>query len=230
MYNRPVRPLNNGKVRKITMRKSEIIIIAFVLVSFLMGIYFYPQMPENVASHWNASGEVDGYMSRFWGVFFMPIMLIGIALIFILIPRIDPLKHNIEQFRKHFDVFIILMFVFMLALYLQTILWNLGIHISPNATLPVGIGLLFFYTGILVENAKMNWSIGIRTPWTLSSEVVWDKTHKIGGKLFKIAGLIGLIGIFFQPYAVYFILIPALSVALITVVYSYIAYKQLGKS
>ena len=212
------------------MRRSEIIFLGLVLLSFLIGFYFYPQMPERVASHWNASGQVDDYMPRFWGVFFMPFMLLGMSLLFIAVPRIDPLKQNIEQFRRYFDVFIILVLVFMIAVYLQTILWNKGIQISLNVTLPIGLGLLFYYTGILVENAKMNWFIGIRTPWTLSNEVVWDKTHKVGGKLFKIAGLIGLAGVFFQPYAVYFIFIPALSVALITVVYSYIAYKQLGKS
>jgi uncharacterized membrane protein len=209
------------------MRKSEIIFLGLVLLSFLMGFYFYPQMPERVASHWNASGQVDGYMPRFWGVFFMPVVLIVMALLFILIPRIDPLKHNIEQFRRHYDAFIFVLMVYMMALHLQTLLWNIGFHISPNATMPVGVGLLFFYAGIMIENAKMNWFIGIRTPWTLSSEVVWDKTHKVGGKMFKIAGLIGLSGVFFQSYAVYFILIPALFVAVYTIVYSYIAYKQL---
>ena len=209
------------------MRKSEMIFLGLVLLSFLMGFYFYPQMPERVASHWNASGQVDGYMPRFWGVFFMPFMLLGMSLLFIAIPHIDPLKQNIEQFRGYFDVFIILVLVFMIAVYLQTILWNKGFQINLNITLPIGLGLLFYYTGILVENAKMNWFIGIRTPWTLSNEVVWDKTHKVGGKMFKIAGLIGLSGVFFQSYAVYFILIPALFVAVYTIVYSYIAYKQL---
>ncbi|MCJ7531922.1 MAG: SdpI family protein [Anaerolineales bacterium] len=142
-----------------------------------------------------------------------PFMLLGMALLFIAVPRIDPLKQNIEQFRGYFDVFIILVLVFMIAVYLQTILWNKGIQISLNVTLPIGLGLLFYNTSILVENAKMNWFIGIRTPWTLSSEVVWDKTHKVGGKLFKIAGLIGLADVFFQPYTVYDILIPVLFVA-----------------
>lgn len=83
------------------MRKSEIIIIVgIVLLSFAIGIYFYPQMPEKMASHWNALGQVDGYTSKFWGLFLMPFLSVGLLLLFILIPKIDPLKANIEIFRK----------------------------------------------------------------------------------------------------------------------------------
>ena len=98
--------------------------------------------------------------------------------------------------------------------------------ISPNYYIPVSIGLLFFYIGVLCENSKRNWFVGIRTPWTLSSDKVWDKTHKLGGKLFKIAGIIALIGIFFQNYVVYFILIPTFSVSIYLIVYSYVEFRK----
>jgi len=208
------------------MRKSEIAILGIILLSFIVGAYFYAQMPEKVASHWNAKGQVDGYMSKFWGLFLMPFILVGLALLFIAIPRIDPLKENIEKFRKYYNGFIILFFIFMLSIHLQVIFWNLGIKISPNVILPIGLGLLFFYAGILCENAKRNWFIGIRTPWTLSSERVWEKTHKIGGKLFKIAGVIAFIGIFSQNYALFFILVPVILVTTCTIVYSYIEYQK----
>ncbi len=208
------------------MRRTELFILIFVIVSFIIGIYLYPQMPEQMASHWNAQGNVDGYMSRFWGLFLMPLVLVGLALLFIAIPKIDPLKKNIEKFRKYYDGFIILFLIFMLLVYFQTILWNLGIEISPNIVIPIGLGFLFFYIGILFENAKRNWFIGIRTPWTLSSEKVWNKTHKLGSKMFKIAGIIVLIGFLFQKYATYFILVPVLFVAFYLVVYSYAEYQK----
>ena len=208
------------------MRKSEIIVLGIILLSFIVGIYLYPQMPEHMASHWNAQGQVDGYMSKFWGLFLMPFILVGLALLFVAIPRIDPLKANIEKFRKYYDGFIILFFIFMLSIHFQVILWNLGIRISPNVIAPIGIGILFFYIGILCENAKRNWFIGIRTPWTLSSERVWEKTHKIGGKLFKIAGVIAFVGVFFQSYALFFILVPVISVAAYTIIYSYFEYQK----
>jgi len=186
------------------MRKTELFILIAVIISFIIGIYLYPQMPEQMASHWNAQGNVDDYMSKFWVL--MPLVFVGLALLFIAIPRIDPLKKNIEEFRKYYDGFIIIFFIFMLLVYVQTILWNLGTEISPNLAFPILIGLLFFYIGILLENAKRNWFIGIRTPWTLSSEKVWNKTHKLGSKMFKIAGV--------------------LFVASYLVVYSYVEYNK----
>ena len=75
----------------LTMRKSEIFAIGVILISFLLGIYLYPQLPERIASHWNTQGRVDGYMSKFWGLFLLPFILIPVFLLFVLIPRIDPL-------------------------------------------------------------------------------------------------------------------------------------------
>jgi len=85
---------------------------------------------------------------------------------------------------------------------------------------------LFYYCGILVENAKRNWFIGIRTPWTLSNEKVWEKTHKLGGKLFKAAAIIILFGIVLKGYALLFILVPVIFVSFYLIVYSYVEYQK----
>ena len=110
--------------------------------------------------------------------------------------------------------------------HLHILLWNTGTQISPNAVIPLGMGLLFYYAGVLTENAEQNWFIGIRTPWTLSSEKVWKRTNRLGGKLFRIAGITAFSGVFFPEYAIYFILVPAVIVVVITVVYSYLEYKK----
>jgi uncharacterized membrane protein len=90
--------------------------------------------------------------------------------------------------------------------------------------------VLFYYAGVLTENAKQNWFIGIRTPWTLSSEAVWNKTHKLGGKLFKLAALIGLLGLLVPDYAIWMVIIPVLLVAAYTMVYSYVEFQKEAKS
>lgn len=208
------------------IKKSGIIIVGIILIAFVVSIYFYPRMPEKMASHWNAQGQVDGHISKLWGLFLMPFVLVGITLLFAILPRIDPLKANIEKFRQYYDGFIILLLIFVLAIHYQMILWNLGIKVSPNAILPIGLGLLFFYAGILCENAKRNWFVGIRTPWTLSNDTVWNKTHKIGGKLFKVVGIIVFFAVFFQRHICFFIIVPVLSVAAYTVIYSYFEYKR----
>jgi uncharacterized membrane protein len=208
------------------MRKATAVITGLILFSFIISIYFYPHVPEPMATHWNFRGEVDGYMSKLWGVFFMPVMTTGLAVLFMAIPRIDPKKENIAKFRKYYDGFVIILIFFMLVVHLQTLLWNTGIRISPNTVLPVGTGLLFYYIGVLVENAERNWFIGIRTPWTLSSDRVWRKTNRLGGKLFRAAGIAAVLGAFFPELAFFFILGPALFIAGFTVVYSYLEYQK----
>lgn len=208
------------------IRKSEIIVFLIVLISFAIGIYFYPQMPASMASHWNEKGQVNGYMPKFWGLFLMPIISLVILLAFIIIPRIDPLKNNIKEFRKYFDGFIILISLFLLYIFLLTIFWGTGNRFNMNQALPPALAVLFFYAGILIENSKRNWSIGIRTPWTLSSDKVWDKTHKIGGKLFKASAVITLLGIFFPDYAFLFLIVPVIFSAIFCFVYSYFEFKK----
>jgi len=208
------------------MRKSKLIVILIILTSFIIGIYFYPQIPEKMASHWNVQGQVDDYMSKSWGLFLMPIISLGLFLLFILIPKIDPLKMNIEKFRKYFDGFIILIILFLFYLYLLTILWNFDNKFSMNQVLSPAFGILFFYCGILIEKVKRNWFIGIKTPWTLSNEKVWDKTHQLGGKLFKIVGIIAFLGIIFPNYTFFLILFPVIAVSIYTVVYSYFEYQK----
>ena len=127
------------------MRKTTLAVTGLVILSFILSIYFYPLVPEQMATHWNTQGEVNGYMSKLWGLFFTPVVITGIAILFLVIPRIDPKKENIEKFRKYYEGFIILFISFMVAVHLQILLWNIGIRISPNTVLPAGTGLLFYY-------------------------------------------------------------------------------------
>jgi uncharacterized membrane protein len=208
------------------LKRIEFVMFGMVLIAFAIGIYFYPQLPAQIASHWNAAGEVDGYMGKFWGIFLAPVIMLGMALLFALIPRIDPLKVNYQRFRSYYNGFFVLLAIFFLVIQLQVILWSKGVQISPNVIFPIALGFLFFYIGILCEHAKRNWFIGIRTPWTLSNEKVWDKTHQLGGRLFKLAGVVAVIGAFFGKFAFVFVIVPILSVAVYTVIYSYFAYQK----
>jgi uncharacterized membrane protein len=208
------------------MKKISFALLAIVLLFFVVSIYFYPLLPEKMASHWGASGEVNGYTNKFMGAFFLPVLAAALFLLFIMIPKIDPKKKNIEKFRGAYDSFIAVILLFFLVIHVQTLLWNIGLEISIITTMSIGLGILFFFAGVLIEKAKMNWFIGIRTPWTLSSERVWNKTHKIGGKLFKIAGVIALSGVVFPEFAIYLIIIPVIFAAACSMIYSYFEYQK----
>ncbi|MGD1043271.1 MAG: SdpI family protein [Sedimentisphaerales bacterium] len=209
-----------------TITKGQVTVIGLVLVAFIISFYFYPQMPAQMATHWNAKGQVDGYTGKDIGLFVMPCVMAGLAVLFFIIPYLDPLRRNIEKFRHYYDGFVVVVSIFMLAINYHIILWNLGIQISTNMVISVGLGFLWYYSGILCERAKRNWFIGIRTPWTLSSDRVWARTHRVGGKLFKVAGIVAFVGVAFQKYVLFFVLVPAIAVAVFTIVYSFVIYQQ----
>ncbi|MEM2955005.1 MAG: SdpI family protein [Candidatus Nanoarchaeia archaeon] len=203
-------------------------IIFLFLIQFLVSIYFFDYLPEKIASHWNEKGEVNGYLSK---IFFIitNALSIFILIIFLLIPKIDPLKENIEKFRKYYDAFVFILLFFLFYIFILTILWNLGFVFNIFLFILPLVSLLFYFCGILIENAKRNWFVGIRTPWTLSSEKVWDKTHKLGGKMFKISSLICMVGVLFLDYAIFFVLTPVIVSLAYLIFYSYFEFTKENK-
>lgn len=209
------------------MKKTILITTLIIIASIVIGAIFYPQLPARMASHWNASGQADGYMSKFWGVFLMPLISIGMMILFWIIPKIDPLKKNIDKFKKYYHGFILLMIGFLFYLYLLTLIWNLGYQFNMTRMLAPALGILFYFIGIMLPHAKRNWFIGIRTPWTLSNDEVWDKTHKLAGRLFKFAGLIFFIGMLLGGGHTFgFVMILILACALYPVLYSYLIFRK----
>ena len=201
--------------------------IAGVIVgTLLLTLAAYPLLPQSLATHWDASGAVNGWMDKTTGLAVVPLILIVCAGLFLLLPRIDPLKDNYERFRRWYDGFVLAFSLFLLAVQALIILWNMGYPVRMDVFLPILLGLLFIYSGFLVRHAKPNWFVGIRTPWTLSSPTVWAKTHERGGWLFVIAGIISCMGALAGPYAVAFILVPLLAVSAYLVAYSYMLYRR----
>jgi uncharacterized membrane protein len=205
-----------------------IFLIAFA-VAFSLSVY--NRLPDQMASHWNTANQVDGYISRFWGAFLMPVIAAAMLLLFLVIPSIDPLKANIAKFREYFNTFIVLIIVFLVYMHVLTMLWNLGYdQFNMGTAMLPALGLLFVFAGVMMRKAKRNFFIGIRTPWTLSSDRVWDETHRIGSTLFIISGILAFLGAFFPNYAVWFILVPVLASTLFLLVYSYELYQRETKS
>ena len=212
------------------MRKAVILSAVILVMMFAASAAFYGQLPDQIPSHWNAAGEGNGYMPKFWGLFLMPLITGGVILLFLVIPKIDPLKSNIRKFMGYFDGMIVTMAGFMAYLHALIILFSLGYTFNMTQLLIPAMGLLFIYIGFLLGKVKKNWFVGIRTPWTMSSDKVWDKTHKLGGTLFKASGIITLFGLVFTGYEIWFMIIPVIASAMYLVVYSYFEYrKQVNK-
>ena len=209
-------------------RTTTILVLILIAAATLAGLALWSRLPDQMASHWNINDQVDGYMPKFWGVLMVPLITLGLFLLFRVIPSIDPLKANIEQFREAFNLFIVLMVGFMLYLYALTLAWNLGFtNFRMSGAMLPAIGLLFIFIGFLMRQAKRNFFIGIRTPWTLSSDRVWNETHRIGAVLFMISGGLAFIGGFFGGLtAFWFMFVPIIVTTLFLLVYSYVLYRR----
>ena len=208
------------------MKNIEKLGMSVIALGFLVSIYAYPLVPQMIATHWNMEGRPDGFMDKGIGLFLLPAVSLFLFALLRIIPGIDPLGKNIGGFRKQYDGFILVMMNFMLYVHALSVFWNLGFEFDIGRYMIPAVGLLFYYVGILNEHAKRNWFVGIRTPWTISSETVWDKTHMLGAKLFKACGVVALAGIFFPEYSVYLVIVPVLAVVAYLFAYSFFEYRK----
>ena len=208
-------------------KTSAIVSFSLIAIAFLVGVILYAQLPDPMPAHWNAAGEIDGYMSKFWGVFLVPVITIVLVPLFLVIPNIDPLKANIAKFRGVFNWFIVIFVAYMLFIYALTLAAALGIQFNMTVMLLPVIGLLFIGAGYMMSKAKRNFFIGIRTPWTLSSDRVWNETHRLGSTLFIACGVLAILGSFFGGMAAFWLmLVPLIVSSVFLVVYSYVLYRR----
>ena len=210
--------------------KKEILPILIILITAAIGIYFWPQLPAQVPSHWNVYGQVNGWVSKNFAVVFFPALTLFLYLLLSFLPLMDPRRKNIEQFADVYFGFKIVFVLFLSGLYLLTIGAGLGHELNIGRWVMWGIAIMFLYLGWVMPKLKHNYTIGIRLPWTLHSEVVWEKTHQFGGKVFIILGVIlTVLGIWPGEWSFWILIISIILMLIILVWYSYNEYRKLNK-
>jgi uncharacterized membrane protein len=209
------------------MRNSTIASITLIVLLFIISLYLYPQMPEQMAIHWGIEGTADGYGSKLIGLFFIPVVLVLLFPLMYVLPRIDPSK-GLEKFRSTYEWFVFGFLFYMGYVHLLSLAWNLGWRFSFIRLLAPAIGLLFMGIGLVLRDARLNWFMGIRTPWTLSNEGVWDKTHDVGGKLFILCGALASLGALTNGWlSLLVIMAPGILTTIFLFAFSYREYKKL---
>lgn len=208
----------------------DYLIWLFILVTVVSAIYFYQVLPEQIATHWNVKGEVDGWGSKTLGAWLAPGIMVLMYLLFQYLPKFDPKKENYKEFAKEYKYLQILLISFFLIIHFVTNLYNLGYDISVGNIIMAAVGLLFVCIGFYLKNIKPNWFVGIRTPWTLSNDYVWKKTHWYGSRVFVVAGLLffvaPLLPLAYQAYVIWIMLVLIFSI----VFYSYVVFKNQGQN
>jgi uncharacterized membrane protein len=206
--------------------KTEILPVLIIVLVAISSFYFYSNFPDIVPTHWGVSGEVDGWGSRNTA-FIIPAVIVGMYLMFLLLPFLDPKKEKYEQFKKPYHIFKNFLILFMAFIYFVASFAGLGYDLPVGAIIPVMVGILFVIIGNYMAKIKMNWFVGIKTPWTLSSEEVWNKTHRFGGKMFVLGGILMAIEPFLPVsfrLPVFILIIFLLTFG--TMGYSYLVYMK----
>lgn len=197
-----------------------------ILVALIIGVFLYPALPAQIATHWNMQGVADGVMPKFWGLFLVPFIMVITLLLSVFLPLIDPMRENVQAFRRSYQNFFFWIGVFLFYLFVLMIGWNVGWRFNFTMALIPAMAALFFIVGSFLGRSKRNWFVGIRTPWTMESEDVWDKTNQLGGLMFQVSAAVMLGGIIFPQYLLYFIVVPIGITVVATTVYSYIEFRR----
>jgi len=208
----------------------NIIQIVIISASVALSVYFYQHFPARVPMHWNVAGEIDGWSSRGFGAFLFPVILIAIYFLFEILPKIDPRRANYPEFKKVYSIFKTAIMAIFFGIYILTGLSGLGVKVAVDLWIPIGIGLLFIILGNYFGKLRNNYFVGIRTPWTLSNEEVWNKTHRLGGKLFILGGVaMMLMGVIPVGIRIVLFIAVVLMISVVPILYSYIIHKRLSK-
>ena len=199
---------------------------ALIIATVVISIVAYPDLPERVPTHWGANGEVNGWSSRLWGAWMMPLIMAALWLLLRAIPHIDPRKANYEKFAGMYDAFVILILGFLLVMHGVVIAAATGSDVKMDKIVMPLVGVFIAAMGFLIPRAAPNWFIGIRTPWTLTSDESWVKTHKLGGPLFVALGLVMALSSLIAPeQAIWILVAAAIGIVIFLFIYSYRVWK-----
>lgn len=205
-----------------------------VLLSFAVAFWVYPQLPEQIPSHWDIAGQVNGYSNPLSGAFLMPLINLGTFLLLLILPHVDPKKNNYRAMSKVYSLTCFLIIVFLSVIYAGTLLSALGNAAYQNLVplfIFCGVGLLFIVLGNYMGKVKYNFTFGIRTPWTLANEEVWYKTHRAMGPVWVVGGVVIFIAGFFPQREVVFGVMLAVTavISLGSLLYSFLTFRRLAK-
>lgn len=205
--------------------------VLFILIALGVTAAVWNDIPERVPTHWNVRGEPDGFGSRTAGALMLPLTALAVFVLLRLLPRIDPRRANYDRFADTYDWLLVFIVGAMVLMHLVMIGVYLGLPIEIERAFPAIVGLLLIGVGNMLPRARSNWWFGIRTPWTLSDERVWARTHRIGGYAMMAAGaMLLLTAAVPSVFPMWLAIALAVSAALAPAVYSYFLWRGLRGS
>ncbi|HKW47299.1 MAG TPA: SdpI family protein [Gemmatimonadaceae bacterium] len=199
----------------------------FIVAAFAFSIIVYSRLPERMPMQWGWHGGVNRYGSRLEGAFLAPVLMLGLWLLMRFLPRIDPKRANYAKFADTYELLVNSFIAVLAVIHVAQLGTALGWPIAMQRLVPALVGVLFIILGNALPRARPNWWFGIRTPWTLSNDRVWTRTHRVAGYLLAGAGVVLLIAAALPSAWTFAFGVTAVGAAAFgSFVYSYFAWKQ----
>lgn len=199
-------------------------------LSLIGTVIIFPSLPEQIPTHWNVHGEIDDYGSKYMA-FFLGALPAMIYLLLLYSPKFDPKRENYKKHSKAYSVITISTVLTLISIHWLTILATFNIIKSVDVFIKLIIGILFVIMGNYMSQLRFNYLTGIKLPWTLASEKVWKKTHRVGGMGFMLVGIILICTSFIKGSVSFIIFMSSLVILMLfTSIYSYIESQKELKS
>ncbi|WP_377519811.1 SdpI family protein [Priestia megaterium] len=207
--------------------KKHVFPLGITLLTLVAWVIALPHLPATMPIHWGANGEADGFATKINAMILTVGIMVLIYFVIAFVPRIDPRKENYKYFSKTYNIVLNAVLLLFFFVNMSTILQGLGYNVPMSYIAPIMAGIIFIIIGNYLQRVRSNYFMGIRTPWTLSNETVWKKTHRLSGKLFFIGGLLILISAFLPDGYKSVIMWGSIVLCVaVPYLYSYLAYKK----
>lgn len=207
----------------------DLLIWAIIAIQIIVAVYGFAVLPVTVPIHWGFNGQVNGYGAKWLGTLLFPLISIGVYILIRLLVATGPRLGGRENTVANLQLVRITLTgitLFMLIVQLAALANTLGAPFNMSMVVMLALSVLFLFIGNYMGKVRRNFWMGIRTPWTLANEVVWERTHRLGGWLFVAVGLIGIPLSFIPALRLWGVVGPLIAVSIILCIYSYVCYQQ----
>lgn len=201
--------------------------IVLVGVAAAASAFALPDLPERTAIHFGPGGTPDSYTSPLFAAAFVPALMLALLGLFEGVVRVDPLRENLRESEGVYDALVLGTLAFLAFVHGLVLAFNLGYDVPITDAAFVAVGVLYVALGAAMRRVDRNWIVGFRTPWTLSDDVVWERTHAVGSIALVLAGVVTVAGTLALPaYGVWFVVGTILAVVVFTYAHSYVVYQR----
>ncbi|EMT40040.1 putative integral membrane protein [Thermoanaerobacter thermohydrosulfuricus WC1] len=209
--------------------KKDWWLIGIIILIWIFTFAIFGRLPAKIPMHWNISGQVDSFGPKH-DIFILPSIITIIYFVMLYVPIIDPKRANYGKFAGAYRMIRAVVVIILSAVYFASAYSVLGYRIDVNRMGNLIIPFMLIGFGSVMGKLRHNYFVGIRTPWTLADEEVWNNTHQLAEKLWLIAGIIGLFASFFGgTWVTVFMFVLLITAVIVPIVYSYIIFKNKGK-